>query len=214
MREGAEAEKKISCAGGVFWAQPESCGFQKYVSVPPLLAVPIPDTMSYEKAAVMPCCFLTAAAAFYQKGYLNLQRPSLDPQPNGKTLFIWGGSGAVGMNTIQLAKAAGYEVITTASAKNFELCKALGADLVIDYNVPGVIDRIVAALKDKTVVGGVNTISEETLGSTVQVLEKAVGKSTVISVNRGTERYSTANVKVLCGEFHVYLVWNQDRGPN
>ena len=36
------------------------------------------------------------------------------------------------MFAIQLAHAAGYKVVTTASPKNHELCKALGADAVFD----------------------------------------------------------------------------------
>ena len=42
------------------------------------------------------------------------------------------GLGSVGLYAIQLAHLAGYKVVTTASTKNHELCKSLGADVVVD----------------------------------------------------------------------------------
>ena len=39
---------------------------------------------------------------------------------------------AVGQCLIQLAHASGYKIVTTASPRNFDLVKALGADVVID----------------------------------------------------------------------------------
>ncbi|MGY3410862.1 NADPH:quinone reductase-like Zn-dependent oxidoreductase [Bradyrhizobium sp. GM5.1] len=51
----------------------------------------------------------------------------------GQKVFIQAGSGGVGSFAIQLAKHLGAVVATTTSAKNVELVKSLGADLVIDY---------------------------------------------------------------------------------
>lgn len=49
-------------------------------------------------------------------------------------LFVYGGSSSVGQYSIQLAKHSGYKVITTASIRNHELVKSLGADLVFDVS--------------------------------------------------------------------------------
>ena len=54
-------------------------------------------------------------------------------------------TGSVGMFAIQLAHAAGYKVVTTASPRNHELCKSLGADAVFDVSIrlqtiPTVVD--------------------------------------------------------------------------
>jgi hypothetical protein len=54
---------------------------------------------------------------------------------------------------IPLAVAAGYEVFTTASPKNFGYVKALGASQVFDYRSKTVVNDIIWALKDKTVAG-------------------------------------------------------------
>lgn len=51
-------------------------------------------------------------------------------------LFVYGGSSSVGQYAIQLAKLSGYKVITTASKRNHELVKGLGADLVFDVSGP------------------------------------------------------------------------------
>ncbi|KAF7441026.1 hypothetical protein PC9H_001375 [Pleurotus ostreatus] len=51
----------------------------------------------------------------------------------GQTVFIYGGSTAVGLFAIQIAKARGIKVVASASGKNEELVKKMGADEFIDY---------------------------------------------------------------------------------
>jgi NADPH:quinone reductase-like Zn-dependent oxidoreductase len=106
--------------------------FQQYTIIRANLASPIPSSVPYENACVLPLCLSTAACALFQKDFLALQYPTVSPKPNGKSLLVWGGSTSVGSNAIQLAVAAGYEVITTASPKNFEYVKRLGAIEVFD----------------------------------------------------------------------------------
>ncbi len=96
----------------------------------------------------------------FQTEYLALQHPSLDPKPTGKTLIVWGGASSVGSNAIQLGVAAGYEVITTASSKNFEYVKKLGAGQAFDYHSNKIVDELVAALKNKTIAGFIDCIGQ------------------------------------------------------
>ncbi len=56
---------------------------------------------------------------------------------NGETVLIQGGAGGVAGFAIQLAKHIGATVITTASARNHDYVKSLGADRIIDYNTRG-----------------------------------------------------------------------------
>ncbi|MCJ1390244.1 hypothetical protein MMC18_003102 [Xylographa bjoerkii] len=72
-----------------------------------------------------------------REDFLKLQYPSLNPKP-----------------TI----AAGYEVIATASPKNFEYVKKLGASQVFNYKSNTIVDELVAATKDKTTAGVLNCI--------------------------------------------------------
>jgi NADPH:quinone reductase-like Zn-dependent oxidoreductase len=76
-----------------------------------------------EEAASIPLVGLTAWQALVEVGKM---KP-------GQKVFIQAGSGGVGTFAIQLAKHLGVTVATTTSAKNAELVKSLGADVVIDY---------------------------------------------------------------------------------
>jgi NADPH:quinone reductase-like Zn-dependent oxidoreductase len=127
--------------------------FQNYTVLVEHMVAPIPDTMSYESAAVLPLCLSTASCGLFQKDHLALQNPSVAPKPAGKTLLVWGGSTSVGSNAIQLAVAAGYDVITTASPRNFDYVKKLGAREAFDYNSKTVVKDIIKALKGKTIAG-------------------------------------------------------------
>ncbi|KAL8954753.1 MAG: hypothetical protein Q9193_007100 [Seirophora villosa] len=134
-------------------------GFQHYTAISSGLASVIPDTMSFERACVLPLCVATAAAGLYQEDHLQLQYPSLSPASNGKALFIWGGSSSVGSNAIQLAVASGYQVLTAVSAPNFDYAKSLGASHVFDYKKSGVIDEIAEALNSTSTAGIFDAIS-------------------------------------------------------
>jgi NADPH:quinone reductase-like Zn-dependent oxidoreductase len=127
--------------------------FQDYAVVIAQMASRIPDTMSFEDAAVLPLGLSTAACGLFQKDFLAMNAPSAAPARTGKTLLVWGGSTSVGGNAIQLAVAAGYDVITTASPRNFDYVKHLGAREAFDYRSRTSIPDIVAALRGREVAG-------------------------------------------------------------
>ena len=133
---------------------PAEGAFQSYVVLQAQLASPIPSSLSFEKAAVVPLGISTASCGLFQKDYLALQFPTVPrASSTGQTILIWSGSSSVGSNAIQLAIAAGYEVVTTASPKNFDFVKSLGAKYVFDYNSATVVDDIVAVFSGKTGAG-------------------------------------------------------------
>lgn len=128
--------------------------FQKYVILRQDAATSLPDTISFEQGAVLPLAVATAACGLFLDDQLGLQTPSIDqPAPTGKTVLIWGGSTSVGSCAIQLAVAAGYEVVTTASPKNFGYVQRLGASQVFDYHDARVVEAIVEYLDASEVVG-------------------------------------------------------------
>src|ERR1700759_5093879 len=96
--------------------KPSNAGFQLYSTCRELLVSAVPDSLPLANAAVLPLSVDTAATALFQT--LSAPLPSLSPKPTGKTILIWGGSSSVGSSTIQLAVAAGYRVIATASEAN------------------------------------------------------------------------------------------------
>jgi NADPH:quinone reductase-like Zn-dependent oxidoreductase len=129
-------------------------GFQLYSVVESALAAPIPDTLAFEDAVVLPLAVSTAASALFQEDQLGLRRPTA-PRAQGhrEWVVVWGGSTSVGSNAVQLAVAAGYGVVATASPHNHEHLLRLGAGHVFDYADPSVIGDISATLHGKHVAG-------------------------------------------------------------
>ncbi|KAG9717570.1 oxidoreductase, partial [Aureobasidium melanogenum] len=119
------------------------------------LVTKIPEDLSYNDASVLPLGLATAACGLFQEDQLALQYPSLSPKPTGQTILVWSGASSVGVNAIQLGVAAGYEVITTASPKNFELVRGLGASKAFDYNADPatLLEQLTNAFKGKTLAG-------------------------------------------------------------
>jgi len=141
--------------------------FQELTILLDHMTTPIPDELAYENAAVLPLGLSTAACGLFQTDFLALQHPSASLKPTGQTLLVWGGSTSVGSNAIQLAVAAGYDVITTASPKNADYCRKLGASAVFDYRNPAVVNDIVAIFKGRTCAGALAI----GVGSTAPCLE-------------------------------------------
>lgn len=152
--------------------------FQQYTVLLDHMAAAIPDTMSYEAACVMPLALSTAACGLFQKDHLALAYPSRIPKQTGETLLVWGGSTSVGGNAIQLAVAAGYDVITTASPQNFNYVKSLGATQVFDYRSKSVVGDLIAALRDKTIAGAL-AIGATSAEACLKVVHACKGKQFV-----------------------------------
>ena len=99
-------------------------GYAETVVFPAGLAMPIPDHLTYAQAAAIPEAFLTA--------YLNLF--TLGGLQAGQSVLIHAGASGVGSAAIQLAKAAGARVFTTAGTpEKLERSRALGAEIAINY---------------------------------------------------------------------------------
>ncbi|PMD18134.1 GroES-like protein, partial [Hyaloscypha hepaticicola] len=127
-------QRVIAHALGRLVGDPAYGGFQLYTVAKEITVASIPDSLSYEHAVVLPLSISTAAAGLYQKGFLEVPYSTIDPKPTGKTILFWGGSSSVGSTTIQLAVASGLTVVSTASKKNFDYVKALGAHHVFDHS--------------------------------------------------------------------------------
>ena len=99
-------------------------GNAEYVSINANYVFPYPETVDPVHAGGMPIVFLTAYHLLKTRGQV---------QP-GDTVLIQAGASGVGTVAIQLAKAWGARVITTASsAEKLDLTRSLGADETINY---------------------------------------------------------------------------------
>lgn len=181
---------------------PSAGGFQLYTVTPALVTVPLPDHVSFEQGAVFPLTWFTAAGALLDSGKLALTPPSFNTQPQNKTVFVSGGSSSVGANALQLLRSAGYEVVTTASAKNHALVKSLGATSAINHSSSDVKQQILDALKGKELAGTIDCIGSEgpegTLELCIQVvLEHTNAVKKIVSVIPGQGKASRGGVEVL-----------------
>jgi len=152
-------DRVLGHALGLLSSDPAQTAFQEYTILTTNMTSHIPSSMSYEQASVLPLGLSTACCGMYQEEWLNLQLPTLDAQATGEVVLVWGGASSVGSNAIQLAKNSGYEVITTASSKNFDTVKKLGADHVFDYTHKDVVEEILSALKGKKLAGVIDCIN-------------------------------------------------------
>jgi NADPH:quinone reductase-like Zn-dependent oxidoreductase len=115
--------------------------------------LPIPDGMNFEQAAALPTAFGTARQALFDVGALQA----------GETVLVHAGAGGVGGMAVQLAHSVGARVLATASERNHELVRSLGADEVIDYRT-----QDFSALRDVDLV--LDTLGGDTLEKSWKVL--------------------------------------------
>ena len=152
--------------------------FQYYSVALEQMVCAIPDSLSYERASVLPLAVSTAACGLFQRDFLSLRHPTTTAQPTGETVLVWGGSTSVGSQAIQLATAAGYEVITTASPRNFGYVTSLGAAQVFDYHSDTVIHDIIAAFAGKTLAGAI-AFGQTSGDACVRIVAKCQGNKFV-----------------------------------
>lgn len=174
-------------------------GFQLYSTCLEILVAPIPDSLPFSKAVVLPLSISTAASALYVQ--LQLPLPSFTPHPLGKKVLLWGGSSSVGCSAIQFAVATGLTVVTTASEANHMLLKSLGAAQVLDYKSPTIIDDLVSILNEGDFV--VDCISSpETQALCGEILGKIGGGK--LAVMRYPQGKFPDNVNAAFGKFKMY----------
>ena len=103
-----------------------SCGgYAEYCLASASICLPVPKKISLEHAAGIPETFFTVWTNVFERGQLK----------SGETLLVHGGSSGIGTTSIQLGKAFGTTVFTTAGTQEkCEYCENLGADAAINYN--------------------------------------------------------------------------------
>jgi len=98
--------------------------YANYVIVKPNECCAKPQSLDHAHAAAIPLAALTAWQGLFDHGGVK----------RGQRVLIHGGAGGVGHLAVQFAKAAGAHVIATASGRDVDFVRELGADEVIDYH--------------------------------------------------------------------------------
>ena len=159
--------------------RPAEGAFQLYTILRAHMASRIPDSMSFEKACVVPLGLSTAAWSLFSKAHMALPLPKSGRQQRTEkipaqipcTIVIWGGSSSVGCNAIQLATAAGLRVIAIASSHNHELLKSLGAHAVFDYASETITQDLTTCINlSNSVLAGILAISNNSLTDCVDLM--------------------------------------------
>lgn len=112
--------------GDAVYARPDMArdgAYAEYIVVRASEVALKPKSLDFIHAAAVPLSALTAWQSLFDAG---------DLQP-GQKILIHAGAGGVGHYAVQFAHWKGAHVITTASARNADFVRALGADEVIDY---------------------------------------------------------------------------------
>jgi NADPH:quinone reductase-like Zn-dependent oxidoreductase len=135
--------------------QGQEGAYAEKIAIKAAIVAKKPDRLGHAEAAAMALTGLTALWALEDTAQLKA----------GETILIQGGAGGVAGFGIQLAKHIGATVITTASARNHDYVRSLGADRVIDYNA----EDFTKAVADCDVVF-------DTVGGDVQIRSYAVLK--------------------------------------
>ena len=120
-------------------------GYAEYCVAPAPQCLPVPKGLSMAEAAALPETFFTVWHNVFD-------RVKLQP---GESILIHGGSSGIGTTAIQLARAFGARVFTTAgSAEKCAACSRLGADRAINYRT----EDFAGVIKAETEGKGVNVI--------------------------------------------------------
>jgi len=149
-----------------------------------------PGSIDHVNAAAIPLAGLTAWQALFDAAKLAA----------GQTLLIHGAAGGVGTFAVQFAKLKGARVIGTASKKNHDFLRSLGADEVIDYN----------AVKFEDVVHDVDVVLDTITGETEVRSYQALKKGGIyVSILTPPSPEKAAQYGVLCA--HTFVQANPEQ---
>ena len=110
-------------------------GYAERIAVHQRQLLPVPASVPLADAAAIPEVWITAHDALVVQGGLT----------SGRTALVHAGGSGVGTAAIQIAKAIGASVVTTVSAGKVDACRALGADVVVDYGSEDFVEAAKAA---------------------------------------------------------------------
>lgn len=172
-------------------------GLAEEVIVPGNACFPKPTQMDYPVAASFMMAYGTSYYALKDRAKLM----------EGETLLVMGASGGVGLAAVELGKLMGAKVIAAASTQDkLELCKAYGADELINYTT----QDLKSTLKKITDGKGVDVIYDPVGGDFSEQALRAIawnGRFLVVGFAAGTIPKIALNLPLLKGASIVGVFW-------
>jgi NADPH2:quinone reductase len=166
-------------------------GYAEYCVAHESHALPIPGGLTPAEAAAIPETFFTVWHNVFERGGLK----------SGEALLVHGGSSGIGTAAIQLAKAFGARVITTAgSAEKCDACRRLGADVAVNYKT----EDFVAATKAATGGAGAEVIVDMVGGDYIERnYEAAAVEGRIVQIAfQGSPRASVDFRRIMLKRLH------------
>ena len=133
-----------------------------------------PKNISHLEAATLPLAAGTAWEMLVTRAQLKINQ----------SILIHGGAGGVGIPTIQIAKAMGATVYTTARKVHHQFLTELGADYVIDYENEDYIAAIQQLTNNKGVDVIIDTIGGNTLSDSGKILSQLGQVVTLVDIEK------------------------------
>ena len=158
---------------------------------------PLPDAVSFAQGAAIGVPYATAYRALFQLAQV---KP-------GETVLVHGASGAVGLASVQMARAFGLNVIGSAGTeRGRNLASDQGADHVLDHTRPGYLDEMLRLVDGRGVDVVLEMLANKNLGKDLTVLAPH-GRVVVIG-SRGTVELNPRDLMGRDGEILAMLLMN------
>jgi NADPH2:quinone reductase len=174
-------------------------GAREKVVVSAETLIPVPASVSDEVASAVSVTFGTAIHGLKDRGRV---KP-------GETVAILGASGGAGQAAIEIAKAMGARVIAAASSDDkLEICRALGADEVVNYDAVDLKDT----LKELTGGRGVDVVYDCVGGPYAEPAVRALawqGRFLVVGFAAGDIPKLPLNLLMLKGADAIGVFWGE-----
>ena len=152
-------------------------GYAQYCAAPAAHCLPVPKGWSLTQAAGLPETCFTVWSNLFDRAQLQA----------GQTVLIHGGSSGIGITAIQMAKAAGAQVIVTAgSAEKCAACLQLGADHAINYREQDFVEQVKTLTQGKGVHAVLDMVAGSYVARNVECLA-VDGKLLIIAVQGGKD---------------------------
>jgi len=192
--EGVDLEEGLRVIATPF----PSGGYAEKVTVPAQGGIfPIPDTMPPEAAAALHVAYQSAFFGLHRRANLS----------EGETVLVHAGAGGVGSAAIQIARAAGARVISTAGGdEKVEICRNLGAEIAVDYEEENFVD----AVKEATEGRGADVIFDPVGGDVFDLSRRCVafeGRIVIVGFTGGRIAEAPTNHLLVKNYSVVGLHW-------